>query len=104
MIALILWGLCGALFFGLGIYCFFAKKQVGFWANAEVPPVTDVKAFNRAVGRLWCGFGIVFVLLGLPLATDNTILILLVSTLGTVYEVIALIVIFMCIENKYRKK
>lgn len=104
MIALILWMVCAALFIGIGISCFFAKKQVQFWANFDSPPVTDIPAFNRAVGRLWCGFGIVFALLGLPLAAGSLPLIILCSVLGTIFACIALIVTFVHIENKYRKK
>lgn len=35
---------------------FFAKsaKPFGFWANAEVAEIKDVKGYNRALGKLWC--------------------------------------------------
>ena len=36
MKAFVIWGLAGCIFIGLGIQSFFAKKQIGFWANAEL--------------------------------------------------------------------
>ena len=100
----IIWCLCGALFIGLGIYSFFIKKPMGFWANAEMFEVTDVKKYNRAVAKLYCALGLVFILLGLPLLSDNAALILL-STLGVMLEVIVMMVIYVTvIEKKYRKK
>lgn len=104
MTAFIIWALCGVLFLALGIYCFFTEKQVGFWANAKVAPVSDIKAFNRAVGRLWCGFAAVFVLLGLPLLTNSTVLLLLVSVPGTVLECLVLMILFTRIEDRYLNK
>ena len=52
MIGFIIWALCGLLFIGLGISAFSAKEAVGFWANAKVPPIEKVAAYNKAVGRL----------------------------------------------------
>lgn len=104
MTAFIIWALCGVLFLALGIHCFFTEKQVSFWANAKAAPVTDIKAFNRAVGRLWCGFAAVFVLLGLPLLAHSKVLLLLVSVPGTVLECLVLMILFTRIEDRYRKK
>ena len=42
-------------------------KPFGFWANAEVAPIEDVKGYNRALGMLWCVYGVLFTLIGLPL-------------------------------------
>ena len=46
-----------------------AKKEIpfGFWANADTAPVSNVAAYNRALGKLFTVAGIVFILLGLPL-------------------------------------
>lgn len=37
------------------------------WANAKVEPIEDVKGYNRALGILWCVYGVLFTLIGLPL-------------------------------------
>ena len=34
-ISFIVWSIVGCLFIGVGIYSFYAKKAIGFWANAE---------------------------------------------------------------------
>lgn len=43
IIGFIIWCIMGVLFIGLGIFAFTAKKAVGFWANAKMFEVTDVK-------------------------------------------------------------
>ena len=68
-IAFTIWGIIGLLFIVMGIYEFHSKKAkpFGFWANAEVAPIEDVKGYNRALGILWCVYGVLFTLIGLPL-------------------------------------
>ena len=46
MISFLIWLFIGLSFIILGIYAFNAKKEVafGFWANAEVFPVNNVKS------------------------------------------------------------
>ena len=45
VMAFIIWSIVGALFIVMGIYISNSKKTkpFGFWANAEVAPVQDVK-------------------------------------------------------------
>lgn len=52
--------LCGALFAGLGIHGFTAKKPVTFWAGTKIKPedVRDIKGYNRANGRMWLIYSI----------------------------------------------
>ncbi len=106
VLGFIIWMLCGMLFAGIGIFAFFAKKAMRFWANAEMFPVEDVKGYNRAVGKLWLVYGIVFILLGLPLlAGQNTPLILLVTVPGAVIGTIVVMCVYtLVIEKKYRRK
>ena len=63
----IIWVICGCLLIGIGIYDMFSKKQANFWANIRPFQVKDVKGYNRATGLLFIGYGLVFILLGLPL-------------------------------------
>lgn len=102
MTALLLWETCAALFAGIGISCFLAKKPVGFFANAEPPKIRDVKAYNRAVGRLWLVFAVVFALLGIPLRSPDSPMVLL-SVLGVIWEIIIVIIVYLRIEQKYKK-
>lgn len=105
MIGFLVWGLTGTVFVGVGLYAFFAQKEVafGFWANAKAFPVKNVKAYNRAVGKLWIVFGIVFVCLGIPLLKGQNTPFIVISILGTLMEVIVVMVIYtVVIERKYR--
>ncbi|MCI8508869.1 MAG: hypothetical protein HFJ06_09950 [Lachnospiraceae bacterium] len=105
MIGFIIWALCGLLFIGLGISAFHAKEAVGFWANAKVPPIENVAAYNKAVGRLWCVMGAIFVLLGLPLLSGQNSPLILISIIGVLIEVIAAMVIYTIgIEGRYRQR
>lgn len=106
MAAFFLWLIVSFFLIGFGIYAFFAKKAVGFWANAEMFPVTDIRAYNHAVGILLCIFGIIFALLGLPLLGEqNSPYIIIITVLGAMIETIAVMVIYVTvIEKKYRKK
>lgn len=106
---MIAFGICLviAVFFEiLGICAFCAKKPMGFWANAEVFEVTDVKKYNRAVGKLWCGFGVVLAVTCIPLLTGGqNDPVLLLPVLAIMIEAIAVMVIYtLGIEKKYRKK
>lgn len=100
----IIWVLFGMLFVGIGIADFFAKKAVGFWANCETIAVEDVKSYNRSVGILFCAYGIIFILLGVPmLCTDFPWI--LIMTPGIMLESIAAMIVYtVVIEPKYRKK
>lgn len=107
MAAFWIWLVTALCFIGLGVYNFFSKRKsaFGFWANAKVFPVTDVKAYNRALGKLWCVFGIVFALLGLPLLGGQNSPYILLSVLGAMLEAITAMVVYVTvIEKKYRKK
>lgn len=105
--AFLIWLALSACFVIMGIYNFFSKKKsaFGFWANAKVFEVTDVKAYNRALGKLWCVFGVVFAFLGLPLLYGQNSPYILLTMLGAMLEAIAAMVVYVIvIEKKYRKK
>lgn len=103
-IAFLIWAAAGLLFIGIGIFDFFSKKQAGFWANAKPVEVKDVKKYNRAVGSLFCVFGAVFILFGLPfLGSENSPLVFL-PMVGIPFEVMAMMLIYVTvIEKKHRK-
>ncbi len=105
-IAFVLCVLIGLLFVGMGIRCFFAEKPSGFWANAETEKkVTDVKKYNRSMGKLWIVFGTVFVLLCTPMLAGQNSPLIILSILGIAFESIACMVVYtVVIEPKYTKK
>jgi len=107
MAAFIGWAILGLFFVIWGIYMFFAKsaKPFGFWANAEVAEMKDVKGYNRALGRLWCVFGVLLILLGLPFLFGQNSVGLIITIPGTmIISIGAMIVYVVGIEPKYRKK
>lgn len=107
MIAFGIWCAIGFLFIGMGIYAFFTKKPrpMGFWANAEMFEVTDVKKYNAAMGKLFCCYGIIFMLLGLPLLSGQNSPWVILSVIGVMMESIAMMGIYTTvIEKKYKKK
>ena len=106
-IAFIIWAILGVLFIGMGIYDMTSKKAkpFGFWANAKVAPIEDVKGYNRALGRLWCVYGTLFILIGLPLLNGQDAGLLIMTMLGTMFLSIGAMVTYVVgIEPKYRKK
>lgn len=106
-IAFIIWALIGVLFIAMGIYDLSSKKAkpFGFWANAEVASIEDVRGYNRALGILWCVYGVLFVLIGLPLLAGQNSGSIIISMLGTIFISIgAMIAYVVGIEPKYRKK
>ena len=108
LLAFVIWAIMGAIFIVMGIYCLKSKRvqPFGFWANAEVKPVEDVKGYNRALGILWCVYGVLFILIGLPLLIldeQNAGLIIIPVVGGMLISIGAMAVYSICIESKYRK-
>lgn len=109
VMAFIIWAIMGVLFIAMGIYDMNSKKAkpFGFWANAEVGPIEDVKGYNRALGVLWCVYGVLFILIGLPLLIlneQNAGLIVIPVVGAMLISIGAMAVYSVGIESKYRKK
>ena len=107
MLAFTFWSIIGLLFIILGIYAFFSKKSqpMGFWANAKMFEVTDVRKYNAAMGKLFIGFGMIFIILGLPLLSGQNSALIILSAFGVMAEVILTMAIYtIVIEKKYKKK
>lgn len=99
------WAAFGAAFIVLGIYVMSGKKAkaFGFWANAKTPPVRNIRKYNRALGRLWCVYGVVFILIGLPLLAGGNSPLIIVSILGAMFSAIGAMVVYeIGIVKKYR--
>ena len=107
--AFIIWSIMGLLFSVMGIYDINSKKEkpFGFWANAEVGPIEDVKGYNRALGILWCVYGVLFMLIGLPLLIldEQNAALIMIPVVGVMFiSIVAMAVYTVGIEAKYRKK
>lgn len=106
IIGFVVWILVSVMFLGFGIVSFRADKPVGFWANAKTPEIEDVPAYNKAVGKLWCVFAVVYALLGFPfLVAEQNSPLFFISIVGVMVEIIVVAVVYsLKIEAKYRKK
>ncbi len=105
-IAFMIWETIGALIVLGGIYTMHSKRTrpFGFWANAEVFDVKDVKAYNKALGKLWIVFGMIFALLGMPFLAGQNSGYVVATILGTMVLAIFTMVVYVTkIESKYRK-
>lgn len=105
--AFIIWAAMGIIFAAYGALVYFSKKEkpFGFWANAEQFPVNDVKGYNHALGLLFIDFGIVFILLGLPLLGKQNSAWIILPILGCMAEaILAMVVYTTIIEKKYKVK
>lgn len=94
-------------FIAIGIYIIKSKKAkpFGFWANAEAPEVTDVTAYNKALGKLWIIFGVGFAVDGLPLLAGQNSPLILISVVGAMFLAIGVMVYYtLAIESKYKRK
>lgn len=105
IIGFIVWAIVGCFLTGIGITALFKKKAVGFWANIKTEPVSDIKNYNYAVGKLFILYGVIFILLGTPLLMGQNSLFILLSTIGIMLETIITMAVYsLVIEKKYRKK
>ncbi len=105
IIGFIIWALFGCFMAGLGIRAFFSKKAVGFWANTKTFQVNDLKGYNRATGKLFIAFGVIFIVLGIPLLNGQNSQYIVFSILGVMMETIAIMAIYsLYITRKYEKK
>ena len=108
LIAFVIWVIIGVLFIVMGIYDFNSKKSKTFrffGQNAEVAPIEDVKGYNRALGILWCVYGILFTLIGLPLLDGLNSGLIIIPILGAMLISIAAMVAYVVgIEPKCRKR
>ena len=102
MIGFVIWSLLGVFIIGLGIKDMFSKNPVGFWANTETIKVKDV---NRASGLLFIIYGIIFVILGIPLLDGQNTPYVLLSVIGVMVETIVIMAAYsLVIVKKYEEK
>lgn len=105
MIVFFMWVLFGLAFIGLGIYIANADKAFNSWANVKTTiDVSDVKLYNKAVSKIWCIFGAIFIFLGLPLLAGQNSFLIIFTILGIFLECIFLMISLRKVEIKYRKR
>lgn len=101
----ILWAISGCLMIAIGISAFFSKKQVRYMAKINPPKVKDIKGYNYATGKLLVLFGVLLIVLGVPILFDKSSLFIFLSIIGALILTIATIAVYVLyIEEKYREK
>lgn len=101
----IIWSLISLLFLIISLYSMKSKTVVGFYSFGKPPQVKDIKAYNKAVNRLWLVSAIIFELIGIPILfieQNSPVAILIVF--GVLSWVFGLMLIYSLIEQKYRVK
>lgn len=83
---------------------FSGEKACRFLGERRDPSHENVKGYNKAMGKLWCVFSLIFILLGLPLLAGQNAAIIIVLVLGIVFEMIGTMIVYTRIEEKYRVK
>ena len=53
---------CSAILTGIGIYAWHREKPMWFWTGSEVKAseIADIPAYNRANGRMWIVYSLIF--------------------------------------------
>lgn len=59
MYLIVMW-VAAILFIIIGIYAMNRKKPMWLWSGSQISEsnINDVKAYNRAIGKMWCVFSI----------------------------------------------
>lgn len=105
IIGFVIWCIVSCIFIVIGGLCFFASEPAGFWANVKMCEVNDTKKYNRAVGKLFCCFGIVLAILGLPFLAGQNSPLLFLTIIGCMVLIIITILVYeLVIMKKYHKR
>lgn len=105
IIGFVIWAIGGVIIIGLGISAYFSRKVVGFWANIKPISVNDIMGYDRAVSKLFVIYGVILIILGLPLLLGQNSPFVLLSVLGVMIETIAIMVVYsLFIERKYKEQ
>ena len=67
IVGFVIWSAVSLLLLGIGIWSWRSEKAVGFYTGVKPPEVTDVRAYNHSVGKLWFAYAVLFELLYIPL-------------------------------------
>lgn len=104
--AFVFWCAVSALMIVIGIITYNMKKPAGFFANSPAPEtVSDVTAYNHALGKLWFVYAVLLALSGLPLLNEKPGGLIIITMLGTVFSTLALVCIYVAvIAPKYSAK
>lgn len=103
MLAFIIWSIAAIIFVFIGVGAWKSKQEAGFFTFSKPNKMNDVVRYNRAVAKLWFVFAAILEILGMPfLFLEQNSPIFLIVFVGVVLLVIATMVAYTRIENKYK--
>lgn len=102
MYALGFWLLGCSVFVLFGTIAWNARQAVRFWNISQQIQVSNIKKYNHAVAKMWFVFALLLAVTGMPLLTGQNSAWIVVTILGTMFLAIALMVVYIKIEKKYR--
>ncbi len=102
--AFIIWTIVALIFVGIGVWAWFSKTEVGFFAGVKPPEVKDPVKYNRQVAMLWFGYALFYELLGIPfLFFKQNSAMFIVTILGVMALTIGLLVAYTYISVSNKK-
>ncbi len=107
MLGFVGWSLVTCIFIAFGLGSWSSDETVGFFSGVKPPeiPPENVKSYNHAVAMIWFGFCFVFELIGLPLLfSEQDSPYFIITLLGAMFSCIMVAVIYLIVENHYKKK
>ncbi len=104
IIGFVIWSLVSIFLLGIGVSAWRSKEPVGFFTGVKPPEVKDTNKYNHAVALLWFIYAICIEICGIPLLflEQNSILFIPI-TIGVVVITIAMCIVYLQIERKYRR-
>ena len=104
LFAFIIWTMISLLFLSFGIYAFKSKTPVTFFTFQESIQVKDMKAYNKAVGKLWIVCAVLLEIVGLPfLFFEQNSPFFLFTIFPTIFICLGMVIVYVQIQNKYEK-
>lgn len=74
-------------------------------ANVNTPKIKDLKGYNHATGKLLILFGVLLIVLGVPILFDKSSVFIFLSIIGVLILTIAMMAVYIFyIDDKYREK
>lgn len=104
IIGFIIWSIVAAIFVGIGISCRKSNEAVGFFTGCKPPIIENVEQYNKAVSKLWFVEAGIYEIMGVPLLfLEQNSLLFIPIIFGVVIGLIAMMVVYLRIEAKYKK-
>ena len=105
ILGFIIWSIVTVIFLGIGISCRKSREAVGFFTGCKPPVIENVEQYNKAVSQLWFVSAGVYEIMGVPLLfSEQNSLLFVPIIFGVVLGFIVMMVLYLRIEAKYKKR